>query len=43
MLAGEYAREAMKRGMLIEERLGTNPYKFGLTAATDSHTGLATA
>jgi len=43
MLAGEYAREALKRGMAIEARLGTNPYKFGMIGATDSHTSLATA
>jgi len=43
MLAGEYAREALKRGMLIEKRLGTNPYMFGMIGATDSHTSLATA
>ena len=43
MLAGEYAREALKRGLVIEKRLGTNPYKFGIIGATDSHTSLATA
>jgi len=43
MLAGEYAREALKRGLVIESRLGTNPYKFGVVGATDSHTSLATA
>ncbi len=43
MLAGEYAREALKSGLAIEARLGTNPYKFGLVGSTDSHTGLATA
>ncbi|MCZ6640315.1 MAG: DUF3604 domain-containing protein [Gammaproteobacteria bacterium] len=43
MLAGEYAREALKRGLAIEKRLGTNPYKFGIVGATDSHTSLATA
>ncbi len=43
MLAGEYAREALKRGFLLEERLGTNPYKFGQIGSTDSHTSLATA
>jgi hypothetical protein len=43
MLAGEYAREALKRGLEIESRLGTNPYKFGLIGSTDSHTSLATA
>ena len=43
MLAGEYAREALKRGLAIESRLGTNPYKFGMIGSTDSHTSLATA
>jgi hypothetical protein len=43
MLAGEYAREALKRGLLIESRLGTNPYKFGQIGSTDSHTSLSTA
>ena len=43
MFAGEYAREALKRGLSIEKRLGTNPYKFGVVGATDSHTSLATA
>jgi len=43
MLAGEYAREALKRGLALEERLGTNPYKFGMIGSTDSHTSLATA
>ncbi|NCF81155.1 MAG: DUF3604 domain-containing protein [Proteobacteria bacterium] len=43
MLAGEYAREALKRGLVIGSRLGTNPYKFGMIGATDSHTSLATA
>jgi hypothetical protein len=43
MLKGEYAREALKRGLALEKKLGTNPYKFGLMGATDSHTGLATA
>ena len=43
MLSGEYAREALKVGLKLEERLGTNPYKFGLVGSTDSHTSLATA
>ncbi|PYG29256.1 DUF3604 domain-containing protein [Pelagimonas varians] len=40
MLAGEYAREALKNGMLLEAKFGTNPYKFGLVGATDSHNSL---
>jgi hypothetical protein len=41
MLQYEYAREALKNGLLLEQRLGTNPYKFGLVGSTDSHTALA--
>ena len=36
MLAGEYARSALQVGLQLEEKFGTNPYKFGLMAATDS-------
>jgi hypothetical protein len=43
MLKGEYAREALKQGLLLEERFGVNPYKFGFGGATDTHTALATA
>ena len=43
MLAQEYAREALKNGLALEAKLGTNPYKFGMVGSTDSHTGLATA
>jgi len=43
MLQYEYAREALKNGLKIEKKLGTNPYKFGMVGSTDSHTGLATA
>jgi hypothetical protein len=43
MFSGEYAREALKSGLLLEETLGTNPYKMGFMGSTDSHTGLATA
>ncbi len=43
MLHGEYAREALKNGLDLEEKLGTNPYKFGMVGSTDSHTSLSTA
>ena len=43
MIQYEYSREALKNGLLLEERLGTNPYKVGLVGSTDSHTGLSTA
>jgi hypothetical protein len=41
MLEFEYARSALKNGLLLERQLGTNPYKFGLIGSTDAHTGLA--
>lgn len=43
MLSGEYAREALKNGLMLETKFGTNPYKFGMVGATDSHTALSTA
>ena len=43
MFAGEYLREALKRGLSIEQQTGANPYKFGMIGSTDSHTSLATA
>jgi hypothetical protein len=43
MLPGEYARSALKRGLEIEARVGTNPFRFGMIGSTDSHTALSTA
>ena len=43
MLEFEYARSALKNGLHLEDKLGTNPYKFGMIGSTDTHTGLATA
>ncbi|WKK67429.1 DUF3604 domain-containing protein [Lutimonas zeaxanthinifaciens] len=43
MLQYEYAREALKNGLKMEAKFGTNPYKFGVVGSTDSHTSLATA
>ena len=40
MLAGEYAREALKNGLVLEERFGTNPYKFALQGASDAHNSI---
>jgi len=42
MLPREYAREALKRGLAYEAKLGVNPFKFGMIGSTDSHTSLAT-
>lgn len=41
MLQYEYARAAFKNGLILEERLGTNPYRFGLVGSSDAHTALA--
>jgi hypothetical protein len=43
MLSGEYAREALKQGLGLKAKLGTNPYKFGMIGSTDTHTSLSTA
>lgn len=43
IFANEYAREALKQGLDLQERFGINPYQFGLIGSTDSHTGLSTA
>lgn len=42
MLEFEYVRPAFKNGLLLKEKIGINPYKFGVVGSTDSHTGLAT-
>ncbi len=42
MFAGEYIREALKRGLAIEATTGVNPYKLGMIGSTDSHTALST-
>jgi hypothetical protein len=31
------------KGLLLEAKLGVNPFKFGLVSGTDTHTGLTTA
>ncbi len=43
MLNTEYAREAYKNGLMLDAKLGANPFKFGLAGGTDAHTGLSTA
>ena len=41
MLQFEYARSALKNGLLLESKLGANPYKFGMIGSSDAPTGLA--
>jgi hypothetical protein len=43
MLQYEYARAALKNGLKLEAKLGTNPYKFGMVGSTDTHTALSAA
>jgi hypothetical protein len=40
---GDYARTALLRGLVLDDRIGTNPYKFGMIGSTDSHTAMASA
>jgi hypothetical protein len=42
MLQYEYARSALQIGMQLEQKLGVNPYKFGMIGSTDAHTSLTT-
>ena len=39
----EYSRSALKLGLAQKESLGTNPFKFGMIGATDSHTSFSNA
>jgi len=41
MLQYEYARSALRKGLQLEKKLGTNPFKFGMIGSTDAHTSLA--
>jgi hypothetical protein len=40
MLEGEYARSGLKIGLKLEEKIGINPYQFGMIGSSDSHTAL---
>ncbi len=42
MFAGEYVREALKTGLALGAKTGTNPFKYGVIGSTDAHTGLST-
>jgi hypothetical protein len=41
--AADYIRPALKRGLSIEQKVGVNPYKFGLIGSTDAHSGLSSS
>ena len=40
---GDYARTALLRGLVLENRVGANPYKFAMIGSTDSHTAMSSA
>ena len=42
MLPHEYARGALKLGLKFENKLGVNPFKFGLIGSTDGHNSIST-
>jgi hypothetical protein len=39
---GSYVREAYLNGLVMEERGGFNPFRFGLIGSTDTHNGAGT-
>jgi len=34
-----YVRQGLVQGMILEEKLGTNPFKMGIVSGADSHSG----
>jgi Protein of unknown function (DUF3604) len=38
-----YARSILKNGLAMQDKLGVNPFKFGMVGGTDAHTSLSTA
>lgn len=40
---GSYVRDAEGRGLVIQEKIGVNPYKLGFVGGSDFHNGLSTS
>jgi hypothetical protein len=40
---GGFVRSGLKIGLEIEQKVGVNPFKFGVIGSTDSHSGLSSA
>ena len=40
---GDFIRPALGRGLQIDQKLGNNPFQFGVIGSTDAHTGLSSA
>jgi hypothetical protein len=43
MLQYEYARSALQVGIRLEQKLGVNPFKFGMIGSTDNHVSMSTS
>jgi hypothetical protein len=41
--AGSFVRDAIVRGLKVEEKEGVNPFKYGFVGATDNHDGTPSA
>jgi hypothetical protein len=42
MLQYEYARSTLKNGIRLEDKLGVNPFKYGMVGSTDNHVSMTT-
>ena len=40
---GSYIREAFGRGLVIQQKVGVNPFKYGVVGGADFHNGLQTS
>jgi Protein of unknown function (DUF3604) len=40
---GSYIRQAFGRGLVIQSKVGVNPYKYGVVGGSDIHNGLSTS
>ncbi|MBS0361564.1 MAG: DUF3604 domain-containing protein [Proteobacteria bacterium] len=40
---GSYIREAFGRGLVIQQKVGANPFKYGVVGGADLHNGLETS
>lgn len=38
---GSYVRQAVGRGLVVQSKVGANPFKFGFVGASDYHSGLS--
>lgn len=38
---GSYVRQGYRRGLELEEKVGANPYKFGVIGSSDYHSGIS--